>query len=74
MLELVDKFDLKSNAHKACGFDSRPAHQKKELQQGGFLFLDSDIDGFAQGMRWLFTLATTAGENATLNLSIILGG
>lgn len=27
VMELVDILDLKSGAHKACGFDSRSAHQ-----------------------------------------------
>lgn len=30
VLELVDKRDLKSLAQKACGFDSRSAHQLTE--------------------------------------------
>ena len=28
MVELVDTLDLKSDAHKACGFDSRSAHHR----------------------------------------------
>ena len=31
MVELVDTLDLKSDAHKACGFDSRSAHQQNSL-------------------------------------------
>lgn len=32
VLELVDKRDLKSLAQKACGFDSRSAHQAEEMR------------------------------------------